>query len=126
MAVFNIGDRVQTPYDYGNGIVCSINGDSIGVHHDTRNSRLHSLSGECPTFYGWFYNAKQLVLLEKAVPKSKKDLIIEKIKYLDYKFKMRNTVLKESEPDGYDEEEWDEEEEDYDDSDDEEVASRWG
>lgn len=123
MATFNIGDTVTTPYGYGAGVVIDISSYSIGVRHLKYNDHMHDCRRKCEMGYGWYYSPSNLEILKKVTPKTKQELIIEKIKYLDYKFKMRNTVFKESVPAGYDNEE--DEEEDYDDSEDEEVTIRW-
>ena len=89
MEHFNIGDVVITPYGYGAGVVVHINSHSIGVRHLKHNDHMHDCARLCEMGYGWYYSPSNLKVLKKAVPKTKQELIIEKIKYLQTKFEER-------------------------------------
>ena len=94
MATFKVGDRVRAPSWYGNGheegTVCDSDGTtSIGIEFDNYSSERHNCGRHCRQGYGWYFNAKDLRLTAAKPPKTKQELIIEKIKYLEDKFKQR-------------------------------------
>ena len=93
MAQFKVGDRVACPKWYARdicyGTICEASGNSVGVSLDSYSAHRHNCAGHCVMGHGWYFSASDLKLVTSAPVKTKKDLIIEKIKYLQTKFEER-------------------------------------
>jgi hypothetical protein len=97
MALFKVGDRVLVPL-WANetnreATVCEVSIYSIGVSYDVYSAHRHDCAGSCQMGYGWYFNGRDLDLIE-ATFITKQELICKKIKYLQDKFNNRKDTRK--------------------------------
>lgn len=85
---FKVGDKVKWLDEDRIGIV-RYSAYSYAIELDP-SFMGHHCSGHVSSPHGWWISEDRLILVEPAVIKTKQELIIDKIKYLDNKFTQRN------------------------------------